>query len=191
MYFKYRRLICTTLVFIILLATFLIGKSVGSSKKITINRNETSDKTADKSVDDNNYSSPLTINGDNYSSTVTVSKATITDDGTMNVTVQETDQQNVAGYKVVALDSDNNVLKIQQSSTQDKTFQYTVTYDNDKDKNVILKVYPLTQDMVNNQQNLKLDNLAYGKTKLNIAYIKQQTIDNIKGNGSGNNGSSQ
>lgn len=191
MYFKYRRLICTTLVFVILLATFLIGKSVGSSKKITINRNETSDKTADKSVDDNNYSSPLTINGDNYSSTVTVSKATITDDGTMNVTVQETDQQNVTGYKVVALDSDNNVLKIQQISAQDKNFQYQITYDNDKDKNVILKVYPLTQDMVNNQQNLKLDNLAYGKTKLNIAYIKQQTIDNIKGNGSGNNGSSQ
>lgn len=188
MYFKYRRAICTGLVFVILLVTFLIGKSVGSSKKIIANRTSTSSKSSKTNTEDDSYNNPMTIKGDNYSSSVVVNKAAITDDGTLNVTIQETDQQNVAAYKVVALDSNNNVLNIQQGSTQDKTFQYNITYDNDKVKNVILKVYPLTQDMLSNQQNLKLDNLAYGKTNLNIAYIKQQTIDQIKGNGGQSNG---
>lgn len=182
MYYKYRKQIYTVLIIVVLLGDFLIGKSMGTSAaKPTPVKNKVTAVAVDKNT---NYRQAITINGTNYSSTVTVSKATI-EDNSLKIDVNESDNNGVASYKVLAYGNNNNILPVKEISedTNNKTYEYAIQFDNLKDKKVKIRLFPLTTDMKNkaDKSDFNLDNFAYGEVILDVGSIKQDTINSIKG----------
>lgn len=180
MFYKYRKQIVTVFIILVLIGDFLLGKSIESSSFYKSNNKSKSTVTA---VEQNkNYQQEIDINGQGYSSSITIDKAAIVGDGQMSFSVIESQSTSVVGYKVVALGSDNNILNVQQTTSDatQKTYTYSVQFDNSKDKKITIQVYPLTQSMSTNT-NLSLNDAAYGEASLYIDLIKQSTINQIQG----------
>lgn len=186
MYYKYRKKIYTALIIFSVIVAFFIGKMSHVSHKSSL-KSTTTTKSAPTTLN-KNYNSSIEVKGTNYSSTLIVNKATISDDNTLLVNITESDQENVSAYKVLAFGANNNALDLQQtnpSNLDNKTFQYSIKFSDD-DKDVKIKIYPLTAQMQGDPKLNLNDNLAYAECSLNIDEIRKDTINQIKGSdGSG------
>lgn len=185
MYYKYRKKIYIALLIFVLVIDFFIGKNMSH---LSLKPHQTTQKTTkDTPITLNkNYNTSIDVKGTNYSSTVEVSKATIGDDNTLIINITENDEENISAYKVLAFGANNNSLDLQQTNTSNldaKTFQYSINFTDD-DKNIKIKIYPLTAQMQNDPKLDLNDDSAYAECSLNIAEIRKDTINQIKGSDS-------
>lgn len=188
MYYQYRKKIYIVLIIFVLVIDFFIGKNMSHvGLKKTSKNTQATTKVAPVTLN-KNYNQVINVKGINYSSSIIINKATIGNDNTLVINITENEAENVAAYKVLAFGANNNALDLQQtnpSNLDNKTFQYSIKF-NDEDKDIKIKVYPLTTQMQSDSKLNLNDDSAYAECSLNIAEIRKDTINQIKGSdGSG------
>ena len=185
MYYNYRKQIYTVLIIAVLLADFMIGKSMGTSiSKRMINKAVSNNHTENLNI---NYDKEVDVTGENYSASLILDKASIDDDGSLIINVNETKNNDVVDYKVLAFGANNQSLDVEETNVKDKNYEYSIQFDNTKDKNISIKIYPLSKEM-KVDSSLSLDNAAYENVTLNIDSIKKEMINRLNGSTEGNDG---
>jgi hypothetical protein len=188
MFYEYRNKIYIIGIIILVVASFLYGRSSVNedSTKLTNNNknNSTITETPSATIDIENteiteghadYDVEVPVKGDDYEYYYSLCNATMGVGRTLrfNIIFNEENVEHV----VEIMDESNSPVDFEEIDNE--TYELVVS---NTVRELIIKVVPLTPELVKDKEiENKIDELPFGNTLLNVDLVAQDTISKIKG----------